>query len=214
MKNKVLIVDLDDTLIATHYRQYNCINDYLKSVGNKFISYTAYFDLRSANNLSNKNLLKPMYPDMDWMQYDAFYAENIEAEKYLALDTLIVEKKYLTDFVKNGIKLILLSLRTNHINSVKQLQHLGLDTFFSEIYFVHHNTLINPKISKLDDLKRENSNIIAFCGDSIADYEAAQLLTINFVQVRTALYNLPDFEHAAHYNTINQYLINILSNHE
>jgi phosphoglycolate phosphatase-like HAD superfamily hydrolase len=211
MKSNVIILDLDDTLIATHYRQYNCINDYLISVGKKFIDYDAYLSLRRSGNLSNTSLLKTMYPDLDWVSYTAFYLKNIEAEKYLELDTLLVDKQYLADLVKKEIKLVLLSLRSDHTNSLKQLQHLGLAAFFSETYFVHHNSDTNPKINKLDKLKTDNSNIIAFCGDSIADYEAAQLLNINFVQVKTALYDLHDFEHATKYNNINQYFINILS---
>ena len=90
MKDKVIILDLDDTLISTHYRQYCCIHDYLVHEGKQFISFEAYFEMRRADNLSNTNLLTTLHIELDWEAFRTYYLHNVEAENYLALNVLIV----------------------------------------------------------------------------------------------------------------------------
>lgn len=209
MKDNAIILDLDDTLLSTHYRQYCCINDYLVGIGLSFIDFEKYFQLRRSNNLSNSNLLKSLHIDPDWEKFNLYYQQNIEAEKYLALDTLIAEKQLLTQVKKKDFKLILLSLRSNPTNSQKQLQDSGLAEYFDEIHFVQHGLHDNPKLPILKHLS-QTYNIITFCGDSASDYEAAEQLNINFAQVKTSLYQLPGFEKATQFTDINQYFLSIL----
>lgn len=209
MKDKLIILDLDDTLVSTHLRQYICIKDYLDQSGINFADYNTYFELRRTNNFSNTALLRHLQIDTDWDDFKTYYLANIESEKYLSLDELIVNKKHLIRAIKKGFKLTLLSLRSNHVNSNKQLKQLGIADLFEEIYFVYHDSLANPKIEKLKQFKEQYSSIV-FCGDSLSDYEAAQQLNINFVQVKTALYHLPDFKRAKQFTNINQYFLTIL----
>lgn len=209
MKDKAIILDLDDTLLSTHYRQYCCINGYLINEGKQFISFDDYLQMRHSNNLSNTNLLTTLNIDLDWEAFRLYYLDNIEAENYLALDELIVEKHFLTEVVQKGFKLVLLSLRRNEANSQKQIQSLGIDVFFERIYFEKHDQDTNPKLNRLQQLNTE-FDIVAFCGDSASDYEAAQQLNINFVQVKTSLYRLLDFEQARQFDNINQYFSTIL----
>lgn len=209
MKDKAIILDLDDTLLSTHYRQYCCIHDYLIHEGKPFISYEAYFEMRRADNLSNTTLLTTLNIQLDWEAFRSYYLNNIEAENYLALDELIVEKHFLAALVEKNLKLVLLSLRGNEANSLKQIHHAGIDVFFERIYFEKHVQGSNPKVNRLQQLNNE-FDIVAFCGDSVSDYEAAQQLNINFVQVKTSLYQLPDFELARQFDNINQYFSTIL----
>ncbi len=209
MKDKAIILDLDDTLISTHYRQYCCINDYLIKDGKKFIAFDDYLQIRHSNNLSNTNLLTTLNIDLDWEAFRLYYQNNIESENYLALDELIVEKHFLEAIVQKDLKLVLLSLRANEANSKKQIHNLGIDVFFDRIYFEKHDHGTNPKLNRLQQLNTE-FDIVAFCGDSASDYEAAQQLNINFVQVKTSLYRLPDFEQARQFDNINQYFSTIL----
>ncbi len=208
MKDNAIILDLDDTLISTHFRQYRCMHDYLSHVGIRFIDFDVYLELRRLHSFSNTKLLESLHIALDWEDFRFFYLTNIESEKYLALDKLIVDKQLLTVIQQKNFKLILLSLRGNHQNSKRQLQDLGIDTCFTAIYFEHHHPDTNPKLSRLKQLITEY-NVIAFCGDTVSDYEAAELLNINFVQVKTSLYDLHDFAHATHFNNINQYLLSI-----
>ena len=201
----MIILDMDDTLVSTHYRQYSCINDYLLNAGSAFITYDSYVDLRRANQFSNTQLLKSLHTELDWENFSEYYLKNIESEKYLSFDTLIVEKQLLAYVNKKNYKLVLLSIRSNHQNSLRQLQNLGIDVFFSEIFFEYHDLGTNPKLNRLQQLQAVNK-ITSFCGDSLSDYEAAERLNINFAQVRTSLYQLQDFKHAVHFNTINQFL--------
>lgn len=209
MKDKAIILDLDDTLLSTHYRQYCCINDYLIHEGKQFISFEAYLQMRRANNLSNTKLLTTLNIELDREAFRSYYLHNIEAENYLALDELIVEKHFLSTAIEKGFKLVLLSLRGNESNSLKQIHHAGIDVFFERIYFEKHAQGPNPKVYRLQQLNNE-FDIVAFCGDSVSDYEAAQQLNINFVQVKTSLYQLPDFEQARQFDNINQYFSTIL----
>ena len=209
MKDSAIILDLDDTLVATHYRQYRCIQDYLTGAGLKFIGYEEYFQLRRSKNLSNTALLKTLPIKLDWEKFNLYYLQNIETEKYLALDKLIADKGLMGSVTQKGFKLILLSLRSNPQQSARQLQNLGIDIFFNETFFLSHSADDNPKIGILDKL-RESYDIIAFCGDSTYDYQAAVQLNINFVQVETALYQLPNFANASLFTDINKYFLSIL----
>jgi len=208
MKDNAIILDMDDTLVSTHFRQYSCILDYLANAGTAFIDFDTYFKLRREHDFSNTKLLEHLRVDLDWEAFRSFYLANIESEKYLAFDKLIVDKEQLNIIQQKNFKLILLSLRSDHQNSKRQIKNLGIDVFFAAIYFEHHHPGTNPKISRLRQLITEY-NVIAFCGDSVSDYEAAELLNINFVQLRTSLYDLHDFAHATHFNNINQYLLSI-----
>ncbi|HQW84118.1 MAG TPA: HAD hydrolase-like protein [Ferruginibacter sp.] len=208
MKDKAIILDLDDTLLSTHYRQYCCINNYLYGIGIDFIDYENYFQLRRLNNLSNSNLLKSLNIDPDWENFNLYYQQNIESDKYLALDSLIVDENLLASLKKKNFKFILLSLRNNPKNSINQLVNLGLKNYFDEIHFIEHHLIKNPKSVMLEQLN-QRYNIISFCGDSTSDYEAAVQLNINFVQVKTSLYLLPDFNKAKQFTDINQYFLTL-----
>lgn len=209
MKDSAIILDLDDTLIATHYRQYICIYDYLQGIGISFIGFEEYYHLRRTHQLSNSNLLKFLHIDPRWGKFNTYYLQNIESKKYLAADTLIADRHLLAQVKKKKHALILLSLRSNPANSLHQLQQLGLATYFDEIHFVQHQLSANPKIPLLR-LLSQSHDIIAFCSDSISDYEAAVQLNINFVQVKTSLYELPGFEKATQFSDINQYFLSLL----
>lgn len=209
MKDKAIILDLDDTLLSTHYRQYCCIHDYLINEAKPFLSFEEYFQKRRADNLSNTNLLKTLNIEMDWEAFRSYYLNNIESDNYLDLDKLIVEKHFLAEAGEKEFKLVLLSLRANEVNSLKQIHHLGIDVFFERIYFEKHIAGTNPKLNRLQQLNKD-FDIVAFCGDSESDYEAARQLNINFVQVKTSLYQLPDFEQSRQFDNINQYFSTIL----
>ncbi|HQQ95917.1 MAG TPA: HAD hydrolase-like protein [Cyclobacteriaceae bacterium] len=205
MRSKAIVLDLDDTLLSTHYRQFACINDYLLYKGIPFILFEDYLSRRRLNNLSNTNLLKSLKIQLDWEKFTFYYMQNIESERYLDFDELIVDRELLAKALRKDITLILLSLRGNAANSMNQLKKLGLAEYFKHVYFEPHNDILNPKQGRLSQLNK-TYDIIAFCGDSIFDYEAALNLNINFAQVRTSLYQLPDFERARHYDTVNQFL--------
>ncbi len=209
MKANAIVLDLDDTLLSTHYRQYACLRDYLVIEGMPFMLFEDYLKVRRLNNLSNTDLLKALQVDLDWKRFTSYYLNNIESERYLDLDELIVDKVHLSLAVQKKLTLILLSLRGNATNSLRQMGKLGIDVYFKDIYFEPHNNALNPKLGRLNQLIK-GYDIIAFCGDSVSDYEAARHLNINFVQVKTSLYALPDFEQAEHYDNINEYLSKII----
>lgn len=209
MKDSAIILDLDDTLIATHYRQYRCINDYLQGKGISFVGFEEYFHLRRTHHLSNSSLLKYLHINPHWEKFNSYYQQNIESKNYLAADTLIADRQLLAQVKEKKHALILLSLRSNPANSLHQLQQLGLATYFDEIHFVQHQLSANSKIPLLR-LLSQSHDIIAFCGDSLSDYEAAVQLNINFVQVKTSLYDLPGFEKSIQFTDINQYFLSIL----
>ncbi len=122
---------------------------------------------------------------------------------------MIADRQLLAQVKEKKYALILLSLRSNPANSLHQLQQLGLATYFNEKHFVQHQLSANPKIPLLRLLSKSH-DIIAFCSDSVSDYEAAVQLNINFVQVKTSLYELPGFEKATQFSDINQYFLSLL----
>ena len=209
MKHKTIVLDLDDTLISTHYRQFCCIENYLALKKIDFISYEKYYHIRHHQNLSNSELLKICNANIDMNDFKQYYLANIESPEYLAFDSVIVEKEYLKRLKDKSIHLILLSLRNNEANSKEQLRLLGISQYFDEVHFVKHNALNNSKVDILKQLQKEN-NIFAFCGDSESDHKAALLAGIDFIQVKTSLYSLPDFADAAIFPDINEYFLSFV----
>lgn len=209
MKDSVIVTDLDDTLVSTHLRQYSCIRDYLAGDAVEFVDFESYYQLRRSNQFSNTQLLQYLNIQPDWDAFRSYYLAEIESDHYLALDQLIVDAALLKQVIEKGYRLFLLSLRSNTVASKAQLERLDIAQLFHEVQFLPHDAETNPKLAYLSKWKSEQQ-LEAFCGDSKTDYEAARQLNINFVQVHTSLYRLPDFEGARHFENINQYFLSLL----
>jgi len=189
LTRQTIILDLDDTLIDTKKRQYHVIKDFFLKKDIHIKNFEDYKKYRIDNHCSNYEFaLQYFVSDIMAEEFKLFFINNIEAIKYLALDELIIDTELFNKMI-NKYDFILLSLRSSKTNSINQLKDLELMSFFKEIHFLTHSTVVNSKTSILADLKNKY-NIKSFVGDMIYDYEAANSNQIKFVGVDTGLFNL------------------------
>lgn len=192
---RTIIFDLDDTLISTSLRQYNVITDFLKSLNIDFdVSYETYNQNRYDNRITNTEFFQSIVSEPKTLiAFRKYYLSNIESLEYLNFDELIVDLKLLEQLKKKYGNLMLLSLRSNYNNSLKQLENLHLVDFFNEIHFLPHAD-INPKIEKLRTIVTLGNQCV-FIGDSEVDFTAAKMNKVDFIKVDTGLMkevNLPE----------------------
>jgi phosphoglycolate phosphatase-like HAD superfamily hydrolase len=189
MNNKLaLILDLDETLISTDYRQYACIKAFVLQTENSFISFNKYLKLRVEHNFTNTQLLQFLNINTD-KGFANFYKKHIESVAFLQLDSLIINKKSLGILNQIETPIYLLSLRSKRNNSLQQLKYLNLNEFFKAKFFTKHNKLQNSKVALIEQLKQKYDKLIMI-GDSKTDYEAAKQSKILFLGVDTGLFKL------------------------
>ncbi len=210
VRRKVVLLDLDDTLIETFLRQYAVISDFITSKSLPFkLSYAEYVAKRKAKRLSNSQLYRSLikHRKLD-DEFKSFYLKNIEDIKYLEKDALIVNLKLLERFKEKNL-LVILSLRNNLDNSILELKKLGLFNLIEKAYFINHHEIENPKIKTILKIKGEYE-ILDFIGDSKKDHEAALSTGIHFSHVKTGLESEGISSNS--YSDINMYLKNNFQN--
>lgn len=186
-----LVLDLDETLIHTDKRQFIVIKKYFEFNGIELsLSYEDYKITKMLTNKSNLDIFRLLNSrKLNEKDFQFFFTKNIENIDYLLLDEPIINLKLLQTLkFQKGYNLILLSLRSNYENSIKQMHNLFLYDFFDEIYFEKHSTQFNPKTNRLKQIQNKYSEI-QFIGDSKSDLEAAEEVGIEFIKVNTGVFD-------------------------
>lgn len=189
MTHTCVVFDLDETLISTTKRQFQVIKDFFESKEIDWhFHYEEYIRTRKITKKSNLDIFRFLNSKkLNEKEFQIFFSKNIESIDYLFLDELIINLELLKKIkCENGIKLILLSLRSNRENSMKQLKNIFLYNFLDEIYFEKHSRHVNPKTNRLNEIKKKYGEIM-FIGDSLSDLEAANETRIEFVKVDTGI---------------------------
>lgn len=182
-----IVFDLDETLISTSYRQYRVLCALFPDL--KLSNYNDYEILRFKKSLSNYKWVSKYIKELSRELYIGLYTPIIENPKYLKHDSLKVDLNLLEKLVYHEKKkLILVSLRKNEKNGLDQLKNLKLFPYFSEIHFVKHNELVNPKVDVIRKLKSKY-NIEGYIGDSFIDFEAAEINNVPFLPVHSTIHN-------------------------
>lgn len=188
----VRIFDLDETLISTSLRQFNVIQSFVQLYfpnEKKRINYHNYLEIRKTQRISNGDFYLKYISNEFFEEFKIYFISEIEKIENLYYDSLILNIDLFKEFRKNYSKdiFVLLSLRSNEQNSLKQLEYLNLNWYFDEVYFLKHSTQ-NPKTLFLRDYIKSNQKY-HFIGDSDTDYEAANSNGIIFDFVNTSIYS-------------------------
>lgn len=186
-----LVLDLDETLIQTEKRQFSVIKNFFEFNGIELnFSFEDYKVTRRLTKKSNLDIFRFLNSKkLNENDFQFFFSRNIESIDYLLLDELIINSRLLQEIkFQKGYKLILLSLRSNHESSIKQLLKLFLFNFFDEIYFEMHSNQGNPKSNRLKEIQNKYQKI-QFIGDSKLDLEAAEEAGIEFIKVNTGVFD-------------------------
>ena len=200
-----IVFDLDETLITTSYRQYKVLCDLFPELNSS--NYDDYKIQRFKDSLSNFKWINKYINNLSQESYISRFTSVIENPEYLSHDTLKIDLKLFEKLVNQKKKqLILVSLRKNQKNGFNQLKKLKLFPYFSEIHFLKHTNLANPKVDLIRKLKVKY-NIEGYIGDSLIDFEASDLNNIPFYPVHSEIHNT--FEEKA--KDVNQWIKKIIN---
>lgn len=172
---EAIFLDLDGPLLDGKSRHYRCYADILLAHGYLPMDIESYWEMKR-NRQSRKALLAV---STAVEIYDAFLTEwvqNIERLKYLALDKVqpgAIEK--LKSWKEAGIKVHLVTMRSNKDNLLEQLQETGLFQYLSSWLVCDHTKGGKGKAEAVfRAFPASKAKNTLWIGDTEADYEAAR----------------------------------------
>ena len=125
-----IIFDLDGTLIDSSERMYRLFQEL---VPESDFSKEDYWELKR-NKVNHKMLLERYFPSYDFDDFNEKWLKRIEAEEYLKTDNLYYDTVDTLKTLKNrGLEIILLTARQSKEGLYRELERLGIDTFFDMI---------------------------------------------------------------------------------
>ena len=183
MKEGIVIVDLDGTLLDYSRRSHAVYSKIVKNVEMKISEYVGNRNLGYSNwELAKEN---DEWKNKTYDNFTSAWIAQIEEREYLLFDSVISGAiPWLTN-ISTKYRVVLCTARRNQTNLTWQLQELGLVGLFSEII------VTESKRTKLEALASivENSRFAIMIGDTVSDYRTGTSLKIETVLVRTGLQN-------------------------
>jgi phosphoglycolate phosphatase-like HAD superfamily hydrolase len=180
--NKVVIFDLDGTIIDVRHRYFEVMRVFLEMKSLPKLSFEEYIKFRY-NGYNDFLILHKLSRSFNYVEdFKEFKLANIERVEYLEMDRLCPGAIFLLDkLISCGIRLELLTLRRNLDNLKWQMETFSILSCFSNI------TYDSGELSKSAYLESliECSNEVVFIGDSDYDYKAA-------IESRTKFYLVGD----------------------
>lgn len=178
-----IFIDLDGPILEGKYRHYNCYKDIINSFSGEAMALNEYWNMKR-----NKNNRKFMLEKSNFKgSYDEFmnnWLKLIENEYYLNFDILkpnVIES--LLRLKRITKKLVLVTMRNNKKNLIKQLNKLKIEKIFDEV-IVCGSHLKNSKYESLKNKEFESAVII---GDTEEDTNTAKMLNIKSIGILNGL---------------------------
>jgi phosphoglycolate phosphatase-like HAD superfamily hydrolase len=170
-----IVLDLDGPLLDGMHRHYHCYREILTENGFHPIPLDLYWELKR-NRIDRRQLLYLSNATEFYDQFLSTWIERIETKEYLALDRLqnnIID--ILTTWKRNGIRLMLATMRKNPTNLHWQLGKLGIAHLLDDVIVVGNARNDVSKASQIKLLLR-NAPLqeIIWIGDTEVDILAAR----------------------------------------
>ncbi|MFW1957329.1 HAD family hydrolase [Acinetobacter guillouiae] len=156
-----IVFDLDGTLICAKKRLYELFCDL---VGTKELTFDSYWKLKFLGN-TNQDILKNefKYSEKKIEFFINTWMLKIENDKYLEMDTLIDgADNFLCELSKDN-QLYICTARQSFTQAIKQLNKLGILSFFQEV-FVTNQKFTKKELLINSDLKFSKEDL--FVGDT------------------------------------------------
>lgn len=179
------IIDFDGTLVDIWNRYYTVFNDFWKISS---LTLEEYKYLKREYELDSA-IIKHLLGEIDagtFERYKAFKGEHLEDMAYLKLDSLIVQKERLSSFFSEN-DAIILTIRTNKSNLIKQLNNLDIKGLAEKIIILDNNGKQTKKIWVENNIGKDISKIVI--GDSEMDLYIGELENTRVILVETGLRN-------------------------
>ena len=207
-RQRVIFLDLDGPVLDGKFRHYNCYRDIVIKYGGVPIDIDAYWDMKRSMIKRDVLLKKSKFTD----SYENFFNEwmtLIETPDYLKFDQL---KPNVIDTLKmwkeHGFKIVLVTMRQNRINLIRQLQEINVFSILDEV--IDASPLV--KNTKSEALKNYSFLKAILIGDTEEDAKAARNLSIPFVGITNGLRERALLEADFYFEEIWQIDLSILEN--
>lgn len=178
-KRQAIAFDFDGTLISIEKRDYTVYCQILIKYGFNILDFDTYWTLRR-NKEPIINILKINNQfENDFL--DVYIKERtklIESKELLALDTLFSYSINILQKVQCNYNCYLVTSRNMKKETIKQIEQLDLNKYFSKIIITEQNKL---------EGYREIPNLILIVGDTENDIIPANILGIKSFAVTTGI---------------------------
>lgn len=184
-KYEAIFCDLDGTLLEDKMRHYKCYQDIVHKYGGQCVSLEIYWNDKR-NKIKRTVLLEKTHFQGTYEDYLQEWLARIEQEEYLKHETLKPDIMETIDYIKAKTeKLVLITMRNQTENLLKQLEWLDLINKFDEIHV--GKSLDGKKKSDLVNKTYGKSAIVI--GDTEDDMQLAQKINSPFLGITNGLRN-------------------------
>lgn len=174
-----VILDLDGPLLDGKQRHFQCYADILTEHGLRPIPMDTYWDMKRTR-VNRKELLRLSDAVFFYDDFLRRWMRDIEQKKYLALDGL---QEHVVDILnawkKNGVRLLLATMRNNKANLHWQLTRLQLTGLFDQVVVTGNGDGGASKMSAVRPHMADTAlEHVVWIGDTEADVQAARQLGV------------------------------------
>jgi len=183
---KVIVLDLDGTLLDTSARHYAVYCLIARSLQVQMLSFTAYSQLRRTGMNNLDVLVKCGLRLEDRKLAKLTWLKHIETLEMLKLDQLFPGVPEWLGSHENCIEFALVTLRSNAQTLRTQLVWLDLLPYFQQVLDVpHQGDAVGAKAMAVGE--NVQADIVAWIGDSEIDIKAAQQIGVEAIGVTSGM---------------------------
>jgi phosphoglycolate phosphatase-like HAD superfamily hydrolase len=183
---KVIVLDLDGTLLDTSARHYAVYSLIARSLQVQELSYTAYLQLRRTGMNNHDVLVECGLRPEDRELAELTWLKHIETLAMLKLDQLFPGVLEWLGSHHNYSEFVLVTLRSHAQALRTQLVWLHLLPYFQQVLDVpHQGDAVGAKATAVGE--NVQADIAAWIGDSEIDIRAAQQIGVEAIGVTSGM---------------------------
>lgn len=187
MKIKIVIFDLDGTLIDIKNRYFRVFNDFITLNGSKKKYTVEEYIVDRIKFVSDTEILRRVigFEEAAVEEFNVFKHNHIEDLKYLEFDTIKPHVKDLLKILKDqGFRVELLTARRNYKNLILQLRNMDLIRYFDNVLMWPRDFYTKREYVQFFYGEPYDTYLI---GDSVDDYLAVKDSLAGFYLVNDSI---------------------------
>ncbi len=174
-------IDLDGTLLDVRKRFYSIYSSYHLPLNETILTEKEYWNCKRLG-YSERKITTLCHTKTDEKKYINYWFTQIERMEYLSLDTLKHRAKEVLHHLTQKHHLLLVTMRKNKENVIRELENLNINHFF--------NKIISPTTQKtkaelltLPPNRKLSAKISAIIGDTEEDIKTAKVIGVKSIAV-------------------------------